>query len=77
MNFNADCTVFEARGRGVGGGVFPYIGHIGMCHPHRVGFLCRFGLKTGTHLAHFGVESGMVFVGTTGVYERIYCFNSK
>ena len=33
--------------------------------PHRVGFLCRFGLKTGTHFAHFGLESGMVFEGTT------------
>ena len=29
--------------------------------PHRVGFLCRFGLKT-----------GMVFEGTTGAYERIF-----
>ena len=25
----------------------------------------------------FGLESGMVFEGTTGVYERIYGFNSK
>ena len=31
-----------ARGRG-GGGVLPYIGHIGI----------RFGLKTGIHFAHF------------------------
>ena len=23
------------------------------------------------HFAHFGLESGMVFEGTTGVYERI------
>ena len=29
------------------------------------------------HFAHFGLESGMVFEGTTGVYERIYRFNSK
>ena len=28
--------------------------------PHRVGFLCRFGLKSGIHFAHFGLESGMV-----------------
>ena len=34
--------------------------------PHRVGFLRRFGLET-----------GIVFEGTTGVYERIYRFNSK
>ena len=45
--------------------------------PHRVGFLHRFGLKTGIHLAHFGLESGVDFEGTTGVYERIYRFNSK
>ena len=38
--------------------------------PQRVGFLALFGLKMGTHFAHFGMESGMVFEGTTGVYER-------
>ena len=27
--------------------------------------------------AHFGLESGIVFEGTTGVYERIYRFNYK
>ena len=35
-----------------------------------VGFLGRFGLKLGIDFAHFGLESGMVFEGTTGVYER-------
>ena len=45
--------------------------------PHRVGFLHGFGLKTGIHFAHFGLESGMVFEGTTGLYERLYRFNSK
>ena len=45
--------------------------------PHPVGFLCRFGLKTGIQFAHFGLESGMVFEGTTGLYERLYRFNSK
>ena len=45
--------------------------------PHRVGVLRRFGLKTSIHFAHFGLESGIVFEGTTGVYERIYRFNSK
>ena len=34
-------------------------------------FLCRYGLKTGKDFAHFGLESGMAFEGTTGVYERI------
>ena len=33
--------------------------------PHRVGFLRRFGLKRSLHVAHFGLESGMVFEGTT------------
>ena len=43
----------------------------------RVGFLGLFGLKTGIHFAHFGLELGMVFEGTTGAYERSYRFNSK
>ena len=46
--------------------------------PHRlVGFLRRFGLKPGIHFAHFGLESGWVFEGTTAVYEHFYRFNSK
>ena len=58
------------------GGVFPCISHILRClSPQRV--LRRFGLKTGIDFAHFDLESGMVFEGTTGVYERIYRFNSK
>ena len=32
---------------------------------HGVGVLCRFGLKTGIRSALFGLESGMVFEGTT------------
>ena len=36
--------------------------------PHRVGFLRGFGLKTGIHFAHFGLESGMGFEGTSGLY---------
>ena len=40
-------------------------------------FLLRFGLKTGIHFAHFGLEPGMVFEGTTEVYEGIYRFNSN
>ena len=39
--------------------------------PHRVGVLRLFGLKTGVYFAPFGLESGVVFKGTTGVYERI------
>ena len=37
--------------------------------PYQVGFLRRFGLKTGVHFAHFVLESVMVVKGTTGVYE--------
>ena len=64
----------EGRGGGGGGGVgaSPYIIHTGtcMCHPppQRVWFLGRFGLKTGTDFAYFGLESAMVFLETTGVY---------
>ena len=45
--------------------------------PHRVGFFRRFGLKMGFHFACSGLESGVVFERTTGVYERIYHFNFK
>ena len=41
------------------------------------GFWGRFALKTGLDFAYFGLESVMVFQGTTGVYERIYHFSSK
>ena len=45
------------------GGVLPYICHIGKW----VELLRRFRLKikTGIHFAHFGLESGIVFDGTT------------
>ena len=43
----------------------------------RVGFLRLFGLKTGIDCAHFNLESGMVFSGTTEVYERISSNLSK
>ena len=46
--------------------------------PQKVWFWDLFGLKTGIHFANFGLESCMVFEGTTlGVYERIYRFSSK
>ena len=51
-------------GRGLG---YYLIEAIYLCSyvlPHRVGFLCRFGLK-----------SDIVFEGTKGPYERIYRFN--
>ena len=52
-------------------GELPYISHIGMCRPegyiYIYIFFSRFGLKTGLHFAHFVLESGIVFDGTTGV----------
>ena len=45
--------------------------------PQRGGLLGRFSLKKGVDFAHFGLESGMVFKGTTGVYEHVCHFNSK
>ena len=45
--------------------------------PPRVWFLGLFGLKTCIDFAHFGLESGMVFEGTTGANEHIYRFSSK
>jgi len=45
--------------------------------PQRVGVLHPFGLNTGIDFAHFGLESGVVLEGTTGIYERIYRFNYK
>ena len=43
--------------------------------PHR--FLRFFGLKTGVDFVHLGLESGMGFEKTTGLYEHNYRFNSK
>ena len=50
---------------------------MGTCHPQRVGFLRRFGLKRGIDFAHIGLESGMVYKGTTVEYQRVRRFNSK
>ena len=46
--------------------------------PYWAEFLRHFnGLKRDIHFAPFGLESGMVFEGTTGLYERLYRFNFK
>ena len=36
-----------------------------------------FWSENGFGLPHFGLESGMVFEGTTGEYEHTYRFNPK
>ena len=60
---------YQKTGRVWGG--FPSYKLYRYVPPHWVGFLCCFGLKTRIHFAHFGLESGMIFEGITGVYERI------
>ena len=42
-----------------------------MCCPNGL-VIHPFGLKTGIDPAHFGVESGMVFKGTTGVKNLLF-----
>ena len=61
---------------GGGEGGTPLYKLYGYVPPYRVGFLRPFGLKMGIHFTHFGLEWGIVFGGTTGMYERIYRFNS-
>lgn len=68
--FSEPWSPYKSWGRG---GVLPYTSYIGMSRPTGSGF----GLKTGIYSDHFGLESGMVFEGTMGVYESTYCFNSK
>ena len=46
--------------RAPGGGGTPLYKAYRYVPPHRVGFLLRFGQKTGLHFAHFGLELGMV-----------------
>ena len=40
--------------------------------PHRVGFLRRFGLKTGIHFAHFGLESRVWFSSELREYMNVF-----
>ena len=51
-----------------GGGGTPLCKLCRYVPPHLIGFLLLFGLKTGIDFAQFGLESGLVFEGTTGVY---------
>ena len=61
LNLLSNITTMPGRGWGV----LPYVSYIWYVPPHRVEFLHRFGLKTGIHFAHFGLESDMVFEGAT------------
>ena len=60
-------TPVSGAGAGEGAGVFSLIQAKKVCAAPQGGVLCRFCL-----------ESGVVFEGTTGLYEHINCrFNSK
>ena len=61
------------------GGVLPYLSHIGTSLPKGYVFFFApvYVFKRVSRLCSFGMKSGMVFEGTTGVYERICSFNPK
>ena len=69
-------TILRTGPVGGGGGICVYMLH-GYVPPQRVWFFSCFGLKTGIDFDHYGLNSGMVFKGTTGAYKLIYLFNSK
>ena len=48
-----------------------------MCHCKGYGFWAFLSENGYIHFAHFGLESGMVYEGSTKVYEHIYHFSSK
>ena len=65
-------SVAPPQGWGGGGEGAPLYKPYMYVPPQRVGFLCRFGLKTGIDFDHFGLESGMVFEETP--CERVNVF---
>ena len=48
-------------GGGAGGGGTPLYRLYKYVPPNWLGLLLRFGLRTGIHFAHFGLESGVIF----------------
>ena len=62
---------------GGGRGFTPLYKPYSVCAVLKGRVLALFWSEIGRDFAHFGVESDMVFKGTTGEYERIYPFNSK
>ena len=55
-----------------GGGSTPLYKLYRYVPPQRVGVMARFGLKTGIHFAHFGLESSVVFDGATGLVYNLF-----
>ena len=78
--FTYQPAMYEILSRG--GGVL-YSSSLNLSHiyryvpPQGVEFLRRFGLKRGRDFAHFGLESDMVYEGTTVVYQCVRRLNSK
>ena len=68
---------FDSGGWGGGGGRNHLNKPYRYVPPQRVGFLHRFGAKTGIDFAHFELESGMIYERTTIVYQCVRRFNSK
>ena len=66
---DARANLYFPRGGGGAGEGTPFRKSYSYVPLQKVRFLCRSGLKTGIDFAHFGLESGMVFEGTTVVYE--------
>ena len=56
-------------GGGAGAGSTPLYKPYRYVPPQRVGFLCYFSLKMGIDFVHFSLKLGMVFEGTTGIYD--------
>ena len=55
-------------GGGRGTSLYQLYGYV---PPLRVWFLSCFGLKTVIEFDHYGLKSGMVFMGTTKAYKRM------
>ena len=71
LSFSPQVMKFEPVPRYTGGSTLLYKPYR-YVPPHREGVLGRFGLKTDIHFAHFDLESGMVFEGTT--YESVWTY---
>ena len=76
----AGCGTYVFISGGGGGRSSPLYKPYKYVPSQRVGFLNRFGLKTGIDFAHFRLESGLVYEGTTVLTVVCQCvrrFNSK
>jgi len=72
--YTASVCDFSLRGGGEGTLLYKLYRYV---PSHRIGFLSCFGLKMGIAFVLFGLESGIVFKETTGVYECNYKMNKK